>query len=301
MNPIKKTIYGLIKKLKFLPPPFYMKIYHEYYTGKKLDLDNPKEFNEKIQWIKVFYKPNILSKLVDKYEVRDYVKDVIGDKYLNSILGVYSSVEEVNFDELPNRFVLKGTHGSNYNYIVTNKDKDTIRTSKKKMKKWLGRNYYYRSGLEWAYKNVPPRVIAETFMEEEGKEVLNDYKFYCFNGEPKFVQIDIDRNINNYRCFYDIAWKKLPFTKGKNQLFPDDSPKPENLEEMIELSKKLSKPFPFVRVDFFSVNGKTIFGEMTFYPGDGRTEFNPEKYNRIFGDHLTLPKIPKGKKFIDSV
>jgi TupA-like ATPgrasp len=301
MNIIKKVCYGLLKKLKFLPPTLYVKIYYEYYTGKKLNLTNPIEFNEKIQWIKVFYKPNILTQLVDKYQVREYVSNKIGEKYLNSLVGVYQSYDEIDFDSLPNQFVLKATHGCNYNLIVHNKEKLNIKKTKRLINKWLSRNYYYHSGLEWAYKNVKPGVIAETFMKEEGKNALNDYKIYCFDGNPKFFQIDIDRNFDHLRCYYDINWKKLPYQKGKYKMFLDEIEKPSNLDEMLRLAKILSKPFPFVRVDFYLVNGKTIFGEMTFYPGDGRTDFKPDKYNKIIGDYLTLPTIPSNKSFIDSI
>lgn len=301
MNIVKKTLYGLIKKLKFLPPEFYVKIYYEYYSGRKLNLKNPLEFNEKIQWLKVYYQPPILTQLVDKYAVRPYIEEKIGTKYLNDILGVYTTFESIDFNTLPNKFVLKGAHGSNYNLIVNDKSKLDRKHVKKLVNKWLSRNYYYRSGLEWAYKNVPPRVIAEKFMKEEGKEVLNDYKFYCCNGVPKFIQIDIGRGIDHTRCFYDLQWGKMSITKGNIPMFKGTLEKPANLDEMIHLAKTLSEPFPYVRVDFFSVNGNTIFGEMTFYPADGRGDFKPIEYNKIVGDYITLPKIPEGKKIIDSI
>jgi len=301
MNIVKKALYGLIKKLKFLPPEFYVKIYYEYYSGRKLNLKKPVEFNEKIQWLKVYYQPAILTQLVDKYAVHTYIQEKIGTKYLNEILGVYTSFEAIDFNALPNKFVLKGAHGSNYNLIVNDKSKLDKSHVKKLVNKWLSRNYYYRSGLEWAYKNVPPRVIAEKFMKEEGKDVLNDYKFYCCNGQPKFIQIDIGRGINHSRCFYDLEWKKMPITKGKIPMFNDLLEQPNNLDEMINLAITLSNPFPYVRVDFFSVNGNTVFGEMTFYPADGRGDFNPIEYNKIVGDYITLPKIPEGKKVIDSI
>ncbi|RLD27058.1 MAG: glycosyltransferase [Bacteroidetes bacterium] len=301
MNIIKKLTYGLIKKLKFLPPAYYIKIYYEYYTDKKLNLKNSIEFNEKIQWIKVFFKPDILTKLVDKYEVRSYVKDKIGEEYLNPMLAVYQSYDEIDFEKLPNQFVIKGTHGCNYNLIVKNKEELNKKEAKRLIKKWLSRNYYYSSGLEWAYKNVPPRVIIENFMKEEGKNNLNDYKIYCFNGQPTLFHIDVDTDKNNYRCFYDLDWQKLPYLKGKLKMYSGEFKKPANLDEMIELAKVLSEPFPFVRVDFYLVNGKTIFGELTFYPGDGRTEFKPDDVNKVIGDYLNLPSIPNHKSFIDSI
>lgn len=269
--------------------------------GKKLNLDNPREFNEKIHWIKCYYRPPILTQLVDKYEVRAYVEQQIGKRYLNPIVGVYKKCSDIDFNALPNRFVAKVVQGSGYNFIVKDKSKLDKKLFEKKVNKWLRTNYYYRSGQEWAYKNVIPKVMIEHYMEEKDKDVLNDYKIFCFNGSPKFIQIDIDRGSNNLRCFYDLQWKKLPFEKGRSKMYRGHVEKPTNLEEMVTLAKKLSKPFPFVRVDFYSVNGKTIFGEMTFYPGGGCTEFRPDKYNIIFGEWLQLPKIPEGKKYIDTL
>lgn len=301
MTIFKKIAYGLIKKLKFLPPEFYIKIYYEYYTGKPLNLKSPVEFNEKIQWLKVYYKPELLTKLVDKYEVRDFIKNKIGETYLTELIGVYKSYDEIDFNKLPQQFVLKGTHGSNYNLIV--KDKTQLNKAKVRqlVNKWLGRNYYYRGGLEWAYKNVPPRVIAEAFMKDEKNEDLPDYKFFCFNGLPKMVQIDLGRQDHHTRVFYDLSWNKLPITKGKIPMYQGNVDKPETLDEMSKLAKVLSESFPFARVDFFSVNGNTKFGEITFYPGDGRTEFYPEKYNTYFGDLMRLPSIPKNQNYITEI
>ncbi len=298
---LKKIALGILKKMKFLPASFYMKIYYEYYTGKKLDLKNPVEFNQKIQWLKVYYKPAILNKLVDKYEVRSYVEQKIGSKYLNELIGVYYNAKDVNFDALPDRFVIKGAHGYNFNLIV--KDKSAVKSSRAKylFRKWLLRNQYYRGGLEWAYKDVKPKLVAEKYLEEIGKGVINDYKFYCFHGTPKFVQVDADRGIENYKAFFDLKWKQLPFLKGKGELPKDSIQKPKNFEKMSRLAAKLAADFPFVRVDFYNIDGKIIFGEMTFYPGDGRQEFKPDEYNLIVGNYLQLPSIPKGQKYITTI
>ena len=292
---MRKVLLTLLKRMKFLPQKLYIKIYYEYYSGKKLDYNNVTTFNEKISWLKAFYHKPILTQLVDKYAVRSYVEEKVGKKYLNDLLGVYDRANQVNFDQLPERFVIKGVHGFHYNLIV--KDKSKLNRFKAKMlfRKWLSQNHYYRGGMEWAYKDVKPRLIAEKFLEEKGKEVLNDYKFFCFNGEPKFVQVDMDRGTNNYRCYYDLTWKKLSFNTEKNIFFEGDVQKPENFEEMLEVTKKLAGDFPFVRVDLYAVNGATIFGELTFYPTDARKKFVPEEYNKIIGDYISLPKIPVGK------
>ena len=298
---MKKILYGILKKMKFLPEKFYVKIYYEYYTGKKLDLDNPVEFNQKIQWMKLFYRPRILNKLVDKYAVREYVKEKIGESYLNELIAVYDRVGEVNFEDLPDQFVIKGVHGCHFNLIVKDKKEMNVLRSRYLLTKWLNKNQYYRGGLEWAYKDVKPRLIAEKYLEEFGKEIMNDYKFFCFDGKPKFVQVDLERGINNYRCFYDMNWQKLPFTMKKNPLYEGEVSKPENFETMIEVVSKLADNFPFVRVDLYNIDGRIIFGEMTFYPSDGRNEFKPDEYNRIIGEYIRLPEIPKSQKYITEV
>lgn len=282
---------GLLKKCKFLPQNIYVKYYYEYYTGKKLDLEKPIEFNQKIQWYKVYYHNPLLTKLVDKYTVREFVKDKIGDKYLNECYQVYDKVDDVNTDELPNRFVLKAVHGCNFNIIV--KDVERLNRTKAnfKMRKWMRRNQYYRGGLEWAYKNIPPKIIAEKYLKDGNKDVLIDYKFYCFDGVVKFLQVDIERGINDYRVFYDTNWNKLEFTKGVGILYEKELEKPINFDEMLNVASVLSEEFPFVRVDLYSINNATIFGEMTFYPGDGRQEFYPDKFNKIVGDYFKLPNV----------
>nr|WP_286943505.1 ATP-grasp fold amidoligase family protein [Allomuricauda sp.] len=295
---LRKIGLGLLKKMKFLPPETYVKIYYEYYTGKKLDLANPVEFNEKIQWLKVYYRPPILTKLVDKYEVRKYVEKKIGIGYLNELYQVTDHHNGIDFDKLPSRFVVKGVHGYNFNLIV--KDKNRLNKAKARFyfRKWLSKNQYYRGGLEWAYKNVPPKLIVERYLEEPGKKVLDDYKFYCFNGIPKFVQVDIDRGYDHKIVFYDFDWNKLPFSKGTKSRYEGNVKKPEKLSKMVELATILAANFPYVRVDFYYVKQQIYFGEMTFYPGDGRQEFRPDKYNKIVGDYLKLPRVPKEKKYI---
>ena len=287
--PLKKVFLGILKKLKFLPPPLYVKIYYEYYTGKKLDLDNPREFNAKIQWLKVYYKNPILTQLVDKYTVREYVKEKIGEEYLNELFGVYDKASEVNFDALPDQFVIKGVHGCHFNLIVPDKTQLNKLKARFLMTKWLSKNQYYRGGLEWAYKNVPKRLIAEKYLVEMGKAVINDYKFFCFAGIPKFVQVDLGRGIENFRCFFDMKWEKQPFLVGRKTFYEGEIRPPKNFTEMKAVATKLAAGFPFVRVDLYNIAGRIVFGEMTFYPSDGRNEFRPEEYNLVMGDYLKLP------------
>jgi hypothetical protein len=300
MNILKKTFLGLAKKLKFLPQAPYARIFYEYYSGKKLDLENPVEFNEKIQWLKVYYHPDILTKLVDKYEVRSYVKEKIGEEYLNELLGLYNKVSEINFDQLPNQFVLKTTHGYNNNIVVQNKADLNLRKSKYLLYKWMFRNQYYNGGQEWAYKNAPHRIIAEKYIPEIDHQGLSDIKFYCFGGTPEFIEVTV-KQPQPERKYFNTAWNHLKMGRMDQPDCEEHIKKPLNLEKMVELAAKLSNGFPFVRVDLYNIEGRILFGELTFYPADGRFPFYPEKYNKIFGDKIILPTIPEGQKEIKEV
>lgn len=290
---LRKLWLKIIKKMTFLPQEYYVKCYYEYYSGKKINYNNLVEFNQKLTWYKVFYRPKILNVLVDKFAVRNFVKDRIGKGFLNECLGVYTNPSEIKFDKLPNQFVIKGVHGCNFNLIVKDKTKLNKARARILMYKWLRKNYYYKGGLQWAYKDIKPRLVVEKFLEDKEVKELIDYKFYCFNGEPKFLVAQSDK-LGKY--FYDLHWNFLPFSWRKNYNTPIDEP--SNFAELKELAVKLSEGFPFVRVDFYSVDGQSIFGEMTFYPTNARDDFYPEKYNKIVGDYFVLPKIPDGEKFI---
>lgn len=299
---LRRFALRFLKKMTFLPPKLYAKISYEHFTGKKLNLDHPEEFNAKIYWYKVFYHPKILNTLVDKYAVKEYVKQKIGAQYLNETFAVFDKAEDVNFEELPDKYVIKGVHASSYNLIVEDKTKLDIAKTKRLFKKWQRNNQYYRTGQEWAYKDVAPRIMAEKFMDQgNGNTSLIDYKFYCFDGDVKFTEVHLDRSSKHKRGFYDLNFNILPFRyMSLKKTITEAIDKPSNFDEMIQLSRVLSKGFPFVRVDFYSIKGKTVFGEMTFYPSDGRKDFIPEEYNKIIGDYFVLPKIPNGEHVISS-
>lgn len=298
-NKSRKLCLRFLRKIKYLPPKLYAHFLYEHYTGKRLNLYKPEEFNEKIQWYKVFYHPKIINKLVDKFAVRDYVEEKIGVEYLNEIFGVYDTPEEVSFKDLPNQFVIKATHSSGHNLIVTDKNKLNTNTTFKLFKKWLGTNQFYRTGQEWAYKDVKPRLIAEKYLKEDHSSSLIDYKFYCFDGVAKFLEVHLDRADHHKRGFFDLNFKPLPFRYVTiEKSITTEIKKPSNLSEMKRLSEILADKLPFVRVDFYSIKGKSIFGEMTFYPSDGRKDFIPDEYNKIIGDYMNLPKLKKGQKSI---
>lgn len=292
----------LCRKFNLVSPETYVQYLYNYYTGKTLNLQNPKEFNEKIQWYKLYYKPKILKQLVDKYDVRAYVEEKIGSQYLNEIYGVYNTPEDIPFEKLPSEFVIKATNTSGYNLIVSDKRKLNKKRSINLLTKWLGKTDYYLRSREWAYKDVKPRLIVEKFLKEEGKSALIDYKFYCFNGIAKFVDVHIDRDKEHKQGCFDLNFNLLPFGKRLNyKSISTEIEKPDNFDEMVELSQVLAANFPFVRVDFYSVNGKTIFGEMTFYPSGGRKDFYPNKYNKIIGDYFVLPELKNGQKTITEI
>ena len=232
--------------------------------------------------------------MVDKYEAKKYVANIIGEEYIIPTLGVYDKFEDINFATLPNQFVIKCTHDSGGLIICKDKTKLNIKEARKKINKSLKRNYFY-TGREWPYKNVKPRIIAEQYMVDESGTELKDYKFFCFNGEPKLLFVAKDRPYATKFNYYDMDFKKLPF-KQHYKNFNDYIEKPKGFEKMIELSRKLSKDIPHVRVDFYDINGKVYFGELTFYHFSGFEKFEPEEWDRILGDMLKLPKEKKIEK-----
>ena len=263
----------------------------EYYINfeKDLNLYNPQTFNEKLQWLKLYDRKPEYTKMVDKYEVRKYIAKVIGEEYLVPLLGVYDRFEDINFDKLPNQFVLKPNHTSGDVFICKDKHNIDYDKLKKEVNRWLKRNYYWVH-REWPYKNIKPKILCEKFLANESGEELKDYKFMCFNGKVKCSFVCLNRhsltglNVD----FYDMDWKPMPFERR----YPNSgiiTPKPKNFKEMIRLSEILSKDVPFLRVDFYEVNGKLYFGELTLYPGAGFEEFTPESYDYLLGSWLQLP------------
>lgn len=275
---------GLEEYNKISDEEYVKNLYYSKFN-KELNLENPKTFNEKINWMKLNYKNKNATICADKYEVRKYLEDRGYNWLLNDLLGVYENVDEINIDKLPNRFVLKATHGSGWNLIVKNKNDIKWKPWKLVMKSWLKQNFYYY-GREWVYKDMKPRIVCEKFLEDKNGELL-DYKVYCFNGEPKFIQVDVDRFGNHTANYYNICWGNMPFQ------YDDENSgriieKPKNLKEILEISRDLSRDFPHVRVDFYEVNGKLYFGELTFFSASGTAKFNPEKYDEIVGSWLKI-------------
>ncbi len=273
-----------------LPDSLYLRWKFKFDMGRPLYLKNPKTYNEKLQWLKLYYKNPEYSKLVDKVEAKKHVAALIGDGYIIPTYGVWNSVDEIDWERLPNQFVIKVTSDSGG--IVVCKDKNSLDTekAKEKLKKGWGVNYY-KYNKEYPYKNVKPRIIAEQYMEDESGE-LCDYKIFCFNGTPKALFVASDRQKKDEETkfdFYDTEWNHLPFTNGHpNSNVP--KMRPENFNKMLEIAEKLSAGMPHVRVDLYNVKGKIYFGELTFFHWSGTVPFNPESWDYTFGEWLVLPE-----------
>lgn len=281
------NIMGFYNKI---PDDIFLKKMFKLYVGYSLRLDNPQTFNEKIQWIKLYDRKELYTILVDKYKVRSYVADKIGNEYLIPLLGVWDTAEKIDFDSLPAKFVLKCNHNSGVGlYICKDKTKMSPEAVRKGLKKGIKQDYYLLT-REWAYKNVPRRIIAEKYMENSSGEELMDYKLMCFNGKVKCSFVCSDRFSEDGLkvTFFDNDWNVLPFERH----YPRSNKKiekPQNFEKMIELAEVLAKDIPFVRVDFYEIDGKIYFGELTLYPGNGMEEFTPETMDYEMGKMLRLP------------
>lgn len=261
-------------------------------VGFACDLDHPRKFTEKIQWMKIYDSTPIKTCLADKYRVREWVGKKIGYEHLVPLISVWDSFDEIDFSKLPNAFCLKMNHGSAMNYVVRDKNKADIKKIEKKFRAWIDRPAEAIT-LEMQYKDIPKKILAEQYIEEmDGR--LYDYKIHCFDGKPQFIQCIGDRDIDKhtgYQQHYDINWNKLDWTFGDYPDFPYDLDKPNKLEEMIDIAKILSADFNYVRVDLYEIGNKVYFGEMTFTPASGRYPYNRkwnESLDRKYGDMIKL-------------
>lgn len=263
----------------------------KYYTvfHKKLNLDNPLTYNEKLQWLKLHNRKPEYTKMVDKAEAKKYAANIIGKEYIIPTLGVFNSFDEINFNQLPDQFVIKCTHDSGGVVVCKDKSKLDIRKAREKIEYGLGKTNYWGT-REWPYKNVEPRIIIEQYLEDESGYELKDYKVHCFNGEPKFILVASGRHQNDIRFnFYDLNWNLMPFEKSHKRIDSNITiAKPDNLDEMLNLAKSLSTNIPHLRVDFYIVRNKIYFGELTFFPASGLGKFNPEEWDKKIGQLLHL-------------
>lgn len=289
-NPKLYLLYSLnFKVFRIIPDNIYLRVKYRMHFNKKLNLKSTKTFNEKLQWLKIYDRNKLYTNLVDKYEVRRHIAKTIGEEYLIPLLGVYDAYNEIDFDTLPNQFVLKPNHTSGDVFICKDKSKIDFIKLKIQVNTWLKRRYYWVH-REWPYKNVKPRIICEKYMEDDSGTELKDYKFLCFKGESKCLFICLNRNSSTGLNvdFYDMDWNPMPFERHYKRS-SNIIAKPKYFDKMIEFSEKLSENIPFVRVDFYETNGQLYFGELTFFPGSGYEEFTPESYDYLLGSWIELP------------
>lgn len=277
-----------------LPPETFLKEMYRIHMGRELDLEHPVLYTEKLQWLKLYDHRSVYTRMVDKYAAKDYAAEKIGREYIIPLLGVWERVEDIDFDALPDRFVLKTTHDSGGIVVCKDKRKLDIPAVRKKLRYYHKRDYYIRN-REWPYKHVPHRIIAETYMEDAVQGELRDYKFFTFGGEPKVLYIARGRGMGGETTadFYDMEFNHLPFTID-HDMAPEPPEKPVNFELMKTLAAKLSEGTPQLRVDFYEVDGRVYFGEMTFFHCSGLERFHPEEWDRIFGEWVHLPPKAEG-------
>lgn len=279
---IKDLLIICFRLSAVLPDDLYLKLIYRIRVGRKLNLVNPQTFTEKIQRMKLEDHNSVYSIVADKYAVRKYVEDRIGARYLTKLYGVYQSEEEIPFETLPTRFVLKATHDSGGLIVVPDKSVLDIKKAKKKLSKCLKRNFYWK-GREWSYKNIKPQIICEEYLEDNEKKDLYDYKFFCFHGEPRLLFVATERKDGTKFDFFDVEFNHLDI---KNH-YPNsrkEIKKPDNFDTMLKLARILSQDFEQIRVDFYNIQGKIYFGEMTLYHFSGLEKFEPDEWDKKIGD-----------------
>lgn len=285
MNPI---LYNLSK---YIPDKIYLQLMYYKHFHKFIDFRNPKTFNEKINWLKLYNRKPEYTQMVDKYAVREYIAEKLGEEYLIPLLGVWGDPHEIDFDKLPNQFVLKWNHDSGSVIVCKDKTKLNIAETVAKLASKKDHNGYWY-GREWPYKNIKPLVIAEQYMEDTKTAELRDYKIFCFDGVAKALFVATERQKENEEVkfdFYDMDFIHLDMRQGHPNAEINPA-KPNNFEEMCRLAEKLSAEIPHLRVDFYEVNGKTYFGELTFSHFSGMMPFEPEKWDDTFGSWIKLPE-----------
>ncbi|MGK0724368.1 ATP-grasp fold amidoligase family protein [Aerococcus urinaeequi] len=281
--------YKILDFLSFIPDEVMLKAQYKIKLNRKLNLEEPKRFTEKLQWYKLNYRDPIMSDCVDKYKVRNYVKGKGLEHTLTKLYQVVDNVNDINYGNLPNEFVVKSTNGGGGLNVMICRDKVTfnIENYRPQFETWLASKRETNFGREWVYDNLEPKIIIEELLKENNNQEINDYKFLCFNGSPKYVICDIDRYTNHRRNIYDVNWNFLDISTDVDTA-GNIIDKPETFKEMIKVAKKLSEDFPFVRVDLYSVNEKVYFGELTFFPWSGYVQFSPDEFDFQLGEQFVI-------------
>lgn len=282
--------------LNWIDDETYIKIAYRCRMGKKLNLENPTTFNEKLQRLKLYDRNTLYTQLVDKYEVRKYIAEKIGEEYLIPLLGVWDRFDDIDFEKLPEQFVLKCTHDSGGLVICRDKSKFNKKKARRKINNCLRHNYFWGQ-REWPYKNIKPRIIAEKYMSEPSINGLIDYKFFCFNGNPEFLYIScgLENHATASISFFSLDGKLLPFKRKDYKGFNTAPAIPKNIENMKVLAKNLAEYInsPFIRVDLYEISGKVYFSELTFTACSGMIPFDPPEYDMKIGNMLDLSSTGK--------
>lgn len=287
-NSVKNIILTPLNLLYRINPKITLEILFYFKTGYSLNLKNPITYTEKLQWIKLFYKNDLLPKCVDKYEVRQYIRNLGCEDILTKLIWQGYNPNDIPFNDLPQKFVIKVTHGQGFNIICRDKEQINIPQTINKLNRWLKTKYLPCYG-EWFYGVVKPRIIIEEYLDDNKNETPIDYKVYCFNGSPKFVIVHLDRFKNHKSILYDIQWNAITNVSAKYLNSNLSIEKPKELNQMLEYAKRLSGEFLHVRVDFYIVNSKIYFGELTFINGAGFNNFNPREFDIMVGSWIDLP------------
>ena len=289
MNLINRILWRFISgTYKLWPDSLWLRFLYWQKLHRKLNLKNPRRFTEKLNWLKLHDRNPLYTILVDKYEVKQFVKSVLGEQMVIPSYGVWDNFDDIDFDKLPNKFVLKCTHDSGRFCICKDRTKFDVQSAKSKLEKSMNNNFFWWT-REWPYKNVKPRIIAEKFMEDGNGDVLTDYKFFCFNGEPKMMYISKDVSLDPRTDFFDMDWNHLPI-RMKDPHADVIPSKPAKFEEMKKIARILSKGIPHVRVDMYVINDQIYFGEMTFFHNSGIFSVTPDEWDFKIGKWLELPR-----------
>lgn len=282
-------LLGLKGFFKSMDDEKYLKRMYKSKFKMPLDLEHPKAYTAKLQWLKLHDRKDIYTTYADKVAVRDYIADKLGEEYLVPVFAVYEKVDDIEWDALPERFVLKCSHGSGCNIICPDKSKLDVENAKMKLSAWM-RDSWYWFGREWIYRNIKPQIVCEHFIENSQGDTPNDYKFLCFNGVPKLMQLHMNRHKTNYTMdYYDMDWNKTDISKRGTATSNDKALKPENFEKMKELAGILAEDTFFSRIDFYDVDGKIYFGEITFFPTSGFSPFDNYDDDLEMGSYIHLP------------
>lgn len=283
--------FRILKALGFVPDAIMLRIQYWIKHRRFLNLKEPKRFTEKIQWLKIHNRKEIYHQMVDKARAKEYVAKIIGSEYIIPTYGTWKSFDDIDFDKLPNQFVLKTNTGGGGLKVIVCKSKETFNVAEaKKQLAFKGGITGKSSGREWPYENIEKCILAEAYMQNEGEEELLDYKFYCFNGEPQYCQVISGRHTDETIDFFDMEWNHQDFIGLNPNTRHSNKPaaKPATLPKMIKIARALSQGQPFLRVDLYQINGYVYFGELTFYPASGFGFFNPDEWDYKLGDLLKL-------------